>query len=131
MFRFLLNTFIVYKSVTGYKQDFMHFLLQTSKDLLVQYNHHAQEMIERPSPQQLPLLPTTNHNLKMLEGGKKKKWRVCYPKRKDTRYHCPECPGKPGLCSLDHCCEWHKPTISDQNKSQPSTSGGQRKHQKV
>ncbi|KAK3725592.1 hypothetical protein RRG08_043010 [Elysia crispata] len=33
-----------------------------------------------------------------------KRCRVCSKKgvRRDVRYHCPDCPSKPGLC-LQHC----------------------------
>lgn len=122
MFRILLNTFITCKAVGNYKQDFMHFILQTSKDLLRQYNHGARQLIN-PPPVHLAAEPT-EHTLKKLEGKKQKKCRVCHPKRKDTRYHCPACPGEPGLCSMDHYRKWHRP--DDDDEPQPSTSGTKR-----
>lgn len=122
MFRMLLNSYITCKAVGNYKHDFMQFILHTSRDLFRQFNNGARQLFDAPANQPRPKLPA-GHILEKVEGGKQKRCRVCAPKRKDTRFHCPACPKQPGLCSMDHYLEWHKSSDEDADEPKPSTSG--------
>lgn len=108
IFRCLLNSFIAYRAVCGYSHGFMKFILQTSEEILVQHNRGAEKIIKTRSLQRPPPAPSDIHQfVKFKSKNKQKRCRICYPKRKDTRYYCPGCPGDPGLCSVEHYHEWH------------------------
>ncbi|MPC58616.1 PiggyBac transposable element-derived protein 4 [Portunus trituberculatus] len=126
IFRILLNTFITCKAIANYRKDFMNFILQTTRELLCQYNDGARKLFDPPARVYEPEAPT-GHTLKTLEGKKQKRCRVCYPKRKDTRYYCPACPTQPGLCCMDHYREWHNQR--EEGEPQPTTSGKRRRTQ--
>ena len=117
MFRILLNSFITSKAVGNYRQRFVNYILQTSKELLSMYNPGARKIIDKQQAKILPLDLPTGHIHKKFEGTPKKRYRICYQLHiiKVTRYGCPKCPEKPGLCSYDHFKEYHE-------KPQPSTS---------
>ena len=127
MFRILLNSFLAFKKQQQdqhkegqpkYKQDFLSFIIQASKDLASYHNPNARDIIKKcedekkQTPTKLPREEREEvHALVKWEVNKQKKCRVCYnqeKKRKDTRYYCPQCKGQPGICSYDHFRVYHK-----------------------
>ena len=95
----MLNSFIVYQKDGGQK-PFLGFqceviaalIFETGADMEIPREEHVIRLTERHfvSP-----VPETASKQKP-----QKRCRVCYKKkvRKDSRYHCPNCPSNPGLC---------------------------------
>ena len=95
----ILNSFIVYqkdggqKPFLGFQREVIEALIfETGADMEIPREEHVIRLTERHfvSP-----VPETASKQKP-----EKRCRVCYKKkvRKDSRYHCPNCPSYPGLC---------------------------------
>ena len=99
----LLNAYILYKKNGGKKlhTDFLVLalegMLEDGKRGLESARTAAPATPNRTSLGHQPaLIPPTEHKAKP-----QKRCRVCWSKgtRKESRYHCPKCPGTPGLCA--------------------------------
>ena len=110
MFRMLLNSFIAYKSAhSSTSVEFFIYIREVSRELLLQHNLGAAMLanVNTPNVHKERIVRNT-HQFVFFEGRKRKRCKVCYPTRKDTRYHCPGCDGHPGLCSMQHYRAWHE-----------------------
>lgn len=113
IFRCTLNAYICFSNVTNSSEDFMNFIIATSRELLMEHNIAAAALLgmdEVQKRRQSFEVPSDVHQFIKFENKKQKRCRVCYPVRKDTVWYCPGCPGKPGLCSMAHYREWHSQT---------------------
>ncbi|XP_066971798.1 piggyBac transposable element-derived protein 4-like [Macrobrachium rosenbergii] len=115
IFRILLNSYLAYKNQKCYKKDFMAFILEVSKGLVFRHSPSGRAMLEAEEeaksqkPTKMPNMDVI-HSWVRFQPKKQKKCRICtrdFKKRKDTTYHCPGCPGEPGLCSKEHFIAWH------------------------
>lgn len=105
IFRSALNAYLVWKNASNSKTSYMDFLECLVKELLREHNTGTNKFSK--DQEQKPLTPTTHQFVKWEKIGKRKKCRVCYPKRRDTAYFCPACPGEPGLCCMTHYNQYH------------------------
>lgn len=113
LFRMTLNAHITYKNFTGDNIPLLEFITSLIKEILVEHNMGAAALAlcfskgrKRMRTEESQPTGETHHFVKW-ETKKKKRCRVCYPKRKETRYYCTGCEGQPGLCSMEHFNTWH------------------------
>ncbi|XP_045109149.1 piggyBac transposable element-derived protein 4-like [Portunus trituberculatus] len=103
IFRSALNAYVAWKNTSNKKTGFIEFLESVVKDLLREYDQGSNKFLK----EQESLASDTHQFIRWEKIGKRKKCRVCYPKRRDTVYFCPACPGEPGLCSMTHYNQYH------------------------
>ncbi len=108
MFRSLLNSSIAYKASNSMNgTDFFIYIREVSRELLLEHNLGAAvlDTINTPDTHMsvsLERVLSSTHQFVVFEGKKRKRCKMCYPKRKDMRYCFPGCNGHLGLCSMEH-----------------------------
>ena len=96
----ILNAFILYQK-SGGRKSFLQFQHAIIAELLFgdeevdEANIKEENVVRLTERHFMQPIPPTQQKDKP-----QKRCRVCYKngKRKETRYHCPCCPSKPGLC---------------------------------
>ncbi|XP_066958913.1 piggyBac transposable element-derived protein 4-like [Macrobrachium rosenbergii] len=125
MFRMALNGRIALQATGNYNEDFMKFLLDVQQEILCEYSIGVAALYEsyqlKKGPTMKVSVSSDTHQFVKNEKGQKR-CRINYPKRKDTRYHCPACPGSPGLCSMEHYRKWHQQDNPDDPQPGRSTT---------
>ena len=122
IFRSLLNSFLAFRNTTpDYKRDFMNFIIDVCGELGAHHSPGAMDIYKKDLELiRRPLRSAATKKVKKEEllhcfipfpqKKKQKPCRVCsntFGLRKDTIYHCPGCPGEPGLCCNSHYMAYH------------------------
>jgi len=98
----MLNAWVLYNK-SGGKKKFPKFQQLVIAQML--FTDDGDSTDDVPVVESLARL-TQKHFLDTIPATEKKskaqkRWRVCWSRervRRDVRYHCPDCPSKPGLC---------------------------------
>ena len=113
LFRMTLNAHITFKNFSGENTPLLDFITSLIKEILLQHNLGAAALALcfSKGKRQLKTADTQSteptHQFIKWADRKKKRRRICYPKRRETTYYCPGCEGQPGLCSMEHYDKWH------------------------
>ena len=95
----IYNTYVLYRKSTPRPKSYLYFQEEITTALLYTSNPPAtirsdvvSRLYERHFPDKIPPGPTGRNS--------PKKCRVCSKDgvRRDTRFHCAQCPSQPGLC---------------------------------
>lgn len=124
VFRMVLNAHIAYKNLSGQDTVFLDFITSLIKEILLEHNlgaaclascHRRGRKLRKTEDRQVTA--PTHQFVKWEDKNKKKRCRMCYPKRRETRYYCSACEEKPGLCSMEHFNLWHN-KLQEQTESE-------------
>ena len=118
--RVILNSYLVYKNVANNKIDIQKYIQKLVQELLEAHsvgekNVFKKYIADNPRAGRKRKREEVVHALVPLPQAPgssvsrpKKRCRVCYPQRKQTRMCCIGCPEAPGLCSLDNFKIFHE-----------------------
>ena len=109
----ILNSFLLYQK-SGGKRSFLQFQhdlvgeMVFGEEEINGVSMREENIVRLTERHFMEPIPPTEHKEKP-----QKRCRVCFKKgkRKDSRYHCPRCPSKPGLCYYP-CFEIYHTKIS-------------------